>query len=108
MGTLLIGAATLAITAGALVNSGTAGVTFGTTTLSVSGTTFDVGAGANLTVGSLVGAFNFWKQGSGTMTLGTAAGARASGATYVTGGTLVLGGVVTGTVDSLGSAAARG
>ena len=106
LGTLAIGAQDLNIRAGGNTTS-TAGVTFGTTTISASGATFDVGAGANLTLNTLTGAFNFWKQNAGTLTLNSISGTRATGATYVTGGVLVLGGTGNGTtVDSLGSAAA--
>lgn len=107
LGTLAIGAQQLNVQKGSNVTSGTAGVTFGTTTLSVSGTTFDVGSDANLTLNTLTGpAFNFWKQGSGTLTFASAAStARTTGATYLTEGTVVLGGTV-GTSDGLGTSGA--
>ena len=112
LGSLNIGDNILTVNAGANVTSGTAGVTFGATTLSAFGATFNVGAGANLTLGGagaatgIAGAFGFFKQGAGTLTLAAASGTRASGGAYVTGGALVLGGTGNGsTADSLGSAA---
>jgi autotransporter-associated beta strand protein len=86
LGTLSIGPQQLSIQSGANVSSGTAGVTFGATTLTGSGTGFNVGAGANLTLGVIAGNFNFFKSGAGTLTLGGAS-TRASGAAYLTGGT---------------------
>ncbi len=107
LGTLAIGAQRLNIVKGGNVNDSAAGVTFGTTTLSVSGTTFDVGSGAILTLNTLTGpAFNFWKQGNGKLTFASAGStARTSGAMYLNAGTAVLGGTV-GTSDALGTAGA--
>ena len=84
LGTLDInGAQTLSIVAGSSATSGTAGVTFGATTIDTANTIFNVGvnanATANLTLGALSGNFSFTKQGTGQMTLSTASG-RTSGA----------------------------
>ncbi len=96
-GTLGIGANTLTVSAGSNVSSGTAGLTFGTTTLSASGTVFNVGTGANLTLGVLAGSasdFVFEKTGAGRLTLNntaTRAGTANTILTTLTAGTLRLG-----------------
>ena len=103
LGTLSVGGDRLSIQAGSNVTSGTAGVTFGTTTLSANGATFDVGSGASLTLNALAGNFAFWKQGVGTLNLASAAAtARTSALAYMSAGTMVLGGTV-GTSDALGT-----
>lgn len=82
LGTLSIGAQTLSIGRGGLVNSGTAGVTFGATTLT-GNATFSPGYGTLLTVGAvtndahtvtLQGGGNFaqtgvWGNGAGGLTI---------------------------------------
>src|SRR5262249_13747566 len=62
LGTLTMNGATLAALTGSNVTSGTAGVTFGATTLTTNGNMFD--GAANLTLGSLSGNFNFTTVGS--------------------------------------------
>ena len=89
LGTLTIsGAQKLSIQKGGSVSSGTAGVAFGATTLSAHGAAFDVGSGANLTLGAIGGAFNFTKQGAGTLTL-AGNSTRSSGLTYLNAGTIL-------------------
>ncbi|MGC3968274.1 MAG: hypothetical protein QM775_13155 [Pirellulales bacterium] len=91
LGTLSIGANTLSITRGANATSGTGGVTFGATTLT-GAAVFDVGANALLTLGALQTSNNFTKQGSGAMTLATAAnGARTTGIVTLSAGTMNVG-----------------
>lgn len=93
LGTLNIsGAFTLNVTAGAGVTSGTAGVTFGNTTLTTNSTVFNPAANTILTLGSLTGNFSFTKQGSGQLTL-SGTSSRSSGAVTLTAGTLELGAV---------------
>jgi autotransporter-associated beta strand protein len=96
LGTLSIGAQTLTVNAGSNVTSGTAGLTFGATTLSNTGTTFSTGTGALLTLASVGGAGNsFTVTGSGNTTI-TGAVTTTTGAVTKTGtGTLVLGGTNT-------------
>jgi autotransporter-associated beta strand protein len=92
MGPLRIGAQTLTVEAGEFVTSGTAGMTFGTTTLDANGAVFDVASGANLTLGALTGNYAFSKLGSGRLTLNTAANVnRTSAAVTLSAGTLRLG-----------------
>lgn len=89
LGTLAIGAQQLNVRAGDNVTSGTAGVTFGATTLSASGVTFDTAANTNLTLGALGGNMHLFKQGAGTLTLaGTST--RAGSNAYLNAGNLVL------------------
>ena len=88
LGTLSIGAQTLNVAKGSFVTSGTAGLTFGGTTLT-GAAVFDTATGTNLTPGALTGNYNFTKQGAGTMTL-TAASTRSSGVTTLSAGTLSL------------------
>ncbi|WP_395719769.1 autotransporter-associated beta strand repeat-containing protein, partial [Prosthecobacter sp.] len=91
LGTLATGANTLNLLAGANVTSGTAGITFGNTTIA-SGAVFDTGANTLLTLGALQTAGNFTKQGSGILSLNTAANAaRASGTVTLSAGTLNVG-----------------
>ncbi|GEM_PF-1682085 len=69
-GTLSIGAQTLTIAKGSNVTSGTAGVTFGATTLA-GNATFNVGSGALLTLGNISGGTNtlLLNSGAGSLTL---------------------------------------
>lgn len=95
LGTLSIGNNTLTIDRYApKVTSGTAGITFGVTTLTASTAVFEVNNGAGvdvlLTLGSLSGNYNITKQGDGQLTLGSAS-SRSSGVTTLTAGTLYLG-----------------
>jgi autotransporter-associated beta strand protein len=103
LGTLRIGARTLSVTAGALVTNGTAGVAFGTTTLTNNGVMFDVvnsgGANAQLTLGAVGqsgGARTLTKTGKGTLVL--------NGAGNYTGGTTLSEGAITlGVSNALGN-----
>ncbi|MBK9531288.1 MAG: autotransporter-associated beta strand repeat-containing protein [Chitinophagaceae bacterium] len=90
LGTLSIGNFILSETVGANVNSGTAALSFGTTTLSAVTPRFDVATGAVLTLGALVNNTAFTKQGSGLLILNTAS-ARTSGTVTLTAGNLRLG-----------------
>ena len=102
LGTLRIGAQTLSVTAGANATNGTAGITFGTTTLS-GNATFDAvnsgSANAQLTLGA-VGepeqACSLTKTGNGTL--------RLNGAGSYSGGTMLSQGAITLGIDNaLGS-----
>jgi autotransporter-associated beta strand protein len=111
LGTLSIGAQNLVLSKGANVGSGTAGLTFGATTLSATGATFTANTGTQLTLGAVSGNTNSFtvngsgnttisgiiatttgtlaKSGTGTLTL---SGANTyTGATTVSGGTLSVG-----------------
>ena len=88
LGNLSIGAFTLTANAGANV-SGTGTMIFGGTTLT-GDATFDVGALAQLNLGTTTGAFGFTKSGVGTLVLGGGTSNTYSGTTTVNGGTLVL------------------
>jgi autotransporter-associated beta strand protein len=88
LGDLKLGASKLSVFAGANVTSGTAGATFGATTLTASGATLEVGAGVNLTLGPISGNFSFTKQGDGSLTL-SGASSRIAGTT-ISGGTVGL------------------
>lgn len=108
LGTLSIGARTLSIAAGSNVSSGTAGVAFGTTTLT-GGAVFDVASGASLTLGATGGGFGFTKSGSGTLTLQASNGF--TGGVTISAGTLVLGSSATIASSSgvnLGTQASQG
>jgi autotransporter-associated beta strand protein len=102
LGTLGIGAQTLSVASGGFVNSGSAGITFGATTLS-GNATFDVvngsSATAQLTVGAVGqsgGTRSLRKTGSGTLLL--------NGAGSYTGGTTLSQGTLTlGVANALGS-----
>lgn len=91
LGTLSIGSNTLTIERGSLATSGTGGITFGTTT-TTGNATLSVGANALLTLGALGdggSADTITKSGTGTLTLGTAAGTITNGtALNVTAGTV--------------------
>jgi hypothetical protein len=100
LGTLSIGNYSLYITAGSNVTSGTAGITFGTTTLTASTPIFDITSSANLILGALGGNFDFIKQNTGRITLNTAANANRTSATV----TLSDGTMVIGSVSALGTA----
>jgi len=80
----------LFVTKGANVTSGTAGLTFGNTTLSADNAAFNVGYGVNLTLGALSGTHTFMSDGDGQLTLNTAS-TRISGAVTLVWGTTVLG-----------------
>jgi autotransporter-associated beta strand protein len=91
LGTLSIGASDqLNITTGANVNSDTARLTFGATTLSAATPVFDVASGALLTLGAISGAFAFNRQGAGTMALNTAS-SRTGGSIAISAGTTRIG-----------------
>ena len=112
LGTLSIGNQTLNILAGSNVTSGTAGVTFGATTLSTSGAVFAPSVNTALTLGSVTGtSTSFTVNGAGDATIsgviGTGTGTLAkdgvgsltlsgsgtntfTGTTTVSGGTLIL------------------
>ena len=119
LGTLAIGAQTLTTETDATVTSGTAGVTFGATTLSASGAIFTANASTLLTLGAITGTnTGFTVNGAGNTTIGgvvgtgtgtlTKAGAGSltllatntfSGATAIDGGLLQVGdGGTTGTL----------
>jgi len=91
LGTLSIGAQTLSIAKGANVTSGTAGITFGVTTLT-GNATVDTAADTNLKLGALAetgGARSLTKTGAGLLTL--------SSTTNTTTGGLII---KQGTVDA--------
>ncbi|GAB4176211.1 MAG: hypothetical protein Fur0032_16160 [Terrimicrobiaceae bacterium] len=112
LGTLSLGARTLTIEKGTLVTSGTAGVVFGTTSLSASGAVFSPQSGAELVTGNLTGTNRSFtvsgagnmtingtlstgtgtltKSGTGTLRLGGTNANTRTGNTLITGGTLVL------------------
>ncbi len=113
LGTLDIKATLFTVSKGAQVTSGTAGVTFGATTLSVNNTTFSTSTGALLTLASIDGggtprsftiagagdtvsgaittqSGSLTKSQTGTLTLSGAS--NYTGTTSVTGGELVLNG----------------
>lgn len=76
LGTLSIGAQQLSLIAGPNVGSGIAGVSFGATTFTASGTNFQAGAGSAITLGALNDggtARTFSKTGAGKLTLSAAA-----------------------------------
>jgi fibronectin-binding autotransporter adhesin len=93
LGTLSIGTQTLTTARGSLATSGTGGLTFGSTSLT-GNATFSPGANALLTLGALndgATARTLTKQGTGTLTLATAAASLINGtAVNVTAGTLNL------------------
>ena len=91
LGTLSIGDQTLSLAPGALVSSGTSGLTFGATTLSAAGAIFDTAATTELTLGALTGNVLFTKQGAGTLLLNTVS-AR-TGSFQLDAGTVKLGAV---------------
>ncbi len=99
LGTLSIGNFILSETVGANVNSGTAALVFGATTLSAATPRFDVATGADLTLGAVSGNFAFTKQGSGQINLNSAS-ARTAGTVTLSAGTMVL-----GSVSALGTTA---
>jgi fibronectin-binding autotransporter adhesin len=92
LGTLSIGNYTINLNVGTNVSSGTAGLKFGTTTLSAATPVFDVASGANMTLGALSGSYAFTKQDAGQLTLNTAS-ARTSGTVTLTAGTISVGNV---------------
>jgi autotransporter-associated beta strand protein len=118
LGTLAIGAETLTIAGGASLASGIAGISFGTTTLSTTGTTFTinnpVGGGSTLlTLESVTssGSDSFIVNGSGNATIGSVTTGSAN-VTMAGAGTLILSGgntysgtttVDSGTVSLMGS-----
>jgi len=95
LGTLSIGNYTLSVSTGTAVTANSPyGVTFGATTMSAATPVFDVAnngtAVGTLTLGALSGNYNFTKQNSGMLYLGTASG-RSGGTATMTAGTLKLG-----------------
>jgi autotransporter-associated beta strand protein len=113
-GTLQIGSHTLAITKGANVNTGTAGITFGNVTLT-GNATFDAGAGTQLTLGALSnsGGNSLTFQGAGPITIGnldaaagtTAAQLSSIGTTTIAGDAFLTATRVRGQNLNIGSAA---
>ena len=102
LGALSIGTQQLNVAAGSNVGSGTAGLTFGTTTLS-GAPVFDAAGSTNLTLGAVGGEFGITKQGVGQMLLNTPSSrSTSSGTTTLTAGTLRL-----GTGNALNSGGAR-
>lgn len=96
LGTLSIGAQTLTIGTDATVNSGIAGLTFGATTLSASGSVFSVNTGTLLTLASVTGAGNsFTAAGAGNTTVTDAITTGVGGVTKTGTGTLLLSGANT-------------
>jgi len=92
LGSLSIGAQTLTVAAGSNVTSGTAGLTFGTTTLSGSGT-FAPAAGTLLTLGDLTGTGqSFTVNGAGDMAVTGSIGITTGGITKAGAGKLTLSG----------------
>ena len=113
LGTLSMGATTLTIARGDLVTSGTAGISFGNTSLSASGAVFSPQAGTELVLAALSGSNRSFsvsgagnmtingtlstgpgtltKAGSGDLRLGGISANTRSGSTSVSGGTLILG-----------------
>jgi len=89
LGTLSIGNFELNTIRGANVNSGTAGLTFGTTTLSAAEPLFETGLNLNLTLGTLIGNVPFTKHGDGHLIL-NAASARTAGNVTVNSGAFKL------------------
>ncbi|MEI6577508.1 MAG: autotransporter-associated beta strand repeat-containing protein, partial [Bacteroidota bacterium] len=90
LGTLSIGNYTLNLSPGSNVANGTAGLTFGATTLSASTPVFDIGSNANLTLGAISGNFDFIKQDAGSLILNSAS-SRSAGASTLNAGTMILG-----------------
>lgn len=88
LGTLSIGAQTLSVAKGGNVTSGTAGLTFGATTIS-SGSTFSPALDTLLTLGAVGGSGGLNKSGAGELRLG-AAGSFSGGVT-IQAGVLSLG-----------------
>lgn len=89
MGTLTSGAFTLTVATGANATGGTAGITFGSVTLT-GDLTLAVASNTTLTLGALqTTARNITKSDAGTLILGTAANiARVAGTAFLNGGTL--------------------
>lgn len=100
LGTLSIGNFQLTASYGANISSGTAGLVFGTTTLSANSPVFDVENNINLTLGSLSGNFSFTKQNNGRLILNTAANANRTTATV----TLSAGTTQVGSTSAFGTA----
>lgn len=88
LGTLNAGAQSITVAAGSMVTAGTAGVTFGATTLTGS-TVFDIESAAQLTLGALTGSANINKDGAGKLIL-NAATTTFSGGLNITEGTVNL------------------
>ncbi|HRI23700.1 MAG TPA: T9SS type A sorting domain-containing protein, partial [Ferruginibacter sp.] len=91
LGTLSIGNSRLTIYYGNNVNNVTAGITFGTTTMTAATPIFDVSSGGvTLTLGALTGNVAFNKDGGGRLALNTAS-ARTGGTVTLLDGTISLG-----------------
>ncbi len=96
LGTLSIGTYTLTVDKGGNVDSGTAEVTFGATTLSASGAVFNTLGGALLTLASVSGSnYGFTVLGAGNTMIGGAISTGTGSLTKDGGGTLTLGGTNT-------------
>lgn len=91
LGTLSIGNSRLTVFYGDNVSDVTAGLTFGTTTLTAATPVFDAFAGGvTLTLGAVGGNFAFSKDGGGRLVLNTAS-ARTAGTVTLIDGTMSLG-----------------
>ena len=99
LGTLSIAAQTLTVTKGSNAAAGTAGVSFGATTITApGGATFSPGANTLLTLASVTGAtFGFNVAGAGNLTVTGIVGTTSGGVTMGGTGTLTFGGVNTQT-----------
>ena len=104
LGTLSIANQTLTVAGGSNVNSGTAGLTFGATTLT-NNATFNVvnpsgGGSTTLTLGAVGGVgFGLTKSGTGTLSLGSTN--TYTGATTVNAGTLLVSGSISGSATTV-------
>jgi autotransporter-associated beta strand protein len=91
LGSLAIGAQTLTAATDGTVNSGTAGITFGATTLSASGATFTANAGTWLMLGAVTGSNTaFTVNGAGNTSIGGVIGTGTGSLTKDGAGSLIL------------------